>query len=811
MFTLQPSGRGALATALAMVLIGAAPSVASATDRHLTNTGTDSGDCAAAACATLEYAQQQVQAGDAVRLAAGVYPVGDATFDVDDVTYERNGPGEAKITLPGDSYGIQVNGNDVTFRHLTVSSSDDTIQGDTWAFTYKGSDLTLDHMLVGHMSEGVVGTVGGHGITVKDSTFIDVNGTNVGVTSGQITATDNVFSGGGGIYVTEQATVAATGNDFRGNTAGDGGHGIYVDGGSAGGTVTGNRFSPSLENAIDNGDAIQAPNNWWGCNEGVENAGCVANYALSAENAEPHLVLGVSADPNPFLMTGSSTITTSFASSDPESTFVGGPTGAEVALTTSEGTLDNARPVFVAGVAQTALRHTVAGFPLVTATLDNASATTTVEAVPGPEPQSITFTSDAPTAAKVGGSYSVAATGGASGNPVTFSVDATSTVGACTVIGTTAWFTGAGTCTVNANQAGSANYTAADQKQQSFQITKTAQVITLTSTAPTDAVAGGTYDLTATGGASGNPVTFSVDATSTAGACTVTGATVSFTGVGTCTVNADQAGNASYTGAAQERQTFGIGKATQAISFTSTAPTDAVRGGSYGVTATGGATGNPVTFSIDASSTAGACTIDGITVSFTGAGTCTVNANQAGNANYTAAAQEQQTFTITEPIPNPPGPQVVPPVDTAPPSDPVPPADVPAPAVHPLTLSAVRTPVRCLTYGAAMPKKRIALRASAQATVGWTIKKVRGSKATSKCPPARNEPKRTAVSGKAKGTGSVKTNATGAASVALSTLLPAKVRRALKPGLYRVAFVARNATGSSPERVVLIRVLKQRR
>jgi hypothetical protein len=32
----------------------------------------------------------------------------------------------------------------------------------------------------------------------------------------------------------------------------------------------------------------------------------------------------------------------------------------------------------------------------------------------------------------------------------------------------------------------------------------------------------------------------------------------------------------------------------------------------------------------------------------------------------------------------------------------------------------------------------------------------------------------------------------------------------MKPGLYRITFVARNAAGSSPERVVLIRVLKQR-
>jgi hypothetical protein len=45
----------------------------------------------------------------------------------------------------------------------------------------------------------------------------------------------------------------------------------------------------------------------------------------------------------------------------------------------------------------------------------------------------------------------------------------------------------------------------------------------------------------------------------------------------------------------------------------------------------------------------------------------------------------------------------------------------------------------------------------------------------------------------------------------LSTLLPARVRKAMKPGLYRVTFVARNAKALSPERVILIRVLEQQR
>jgi hypothetical protein len=95
------------------------------------------------------------------------------------------------------------------------------------------------------------------------------------------------------------------------------------------------------------------------------------------------------------------------------------------------------------------------------------------------------------------------------------------------------------------------------------------------------------------------------------------------------------------------------GLVAQVITFTSTAPTGATVGGpSYPVTATGGASGNPVTFIID-SLAASVCTIAGAVVSFTGAGTCTIDANQDGNAEYQTASQVQQSFAVTSPGPRP--------------------------------------------------------------------------------------------------------------------------------------------------------------
>jgi hypothetical protein len=85
----------------------------------------------------------------------------------------------------------------------------------------------------------------------------------------------------------------------------------------------------------------------------------------------------------------------------------------------------------------------------------------------------------------------------------------------------------------------------------------------------------------------------------------------------------------------------------QSITFTSTPPSQAVYGGSYTPAATGGGSGNPVTFSIDPSSSAGACAIDNSgKVTFTGTGTCVIDANQAAGGGYAAGTQQQQTVNI---------------------------------------------------------------------------------------------------------------------------------------------------------------------
>jgi hypothetical protein len=261
---------------------------------------------------------------------------------------------------------------------------------------------------------------------------------------------------------------------------------------------------------------------------------------------------------------------------------------------------------------------------------------------PGKLSQSITFTSSAPGSAIVGATYGVTATGGASGNAVTFTSDAPSAA-VCSISGSTVNLIGEGTCTIDANQAGNGTYSPALQLQQSFGVIRKSQIVTFTSVAPGSATVGGpVYNVATAGGSSAIPVTLSIAPGSSA-VCTTSGSTVSFVGVGKCVLDANQAGNAEYFPATEVRQEFEVGKGSQTVEFTSLAPTSATVGGTAYSASANASSGLPVALATDASS-AGVCTISGATVSFVGLGTCTIDANQAGNANYYPAPQVQQSF-----------------------------------------------------------------------------------------------------------------------------------------------------------------------
>jgi hypothetical protein len=285
----------------------------------------------------------------------------------------------------------------------------------------------------------------------------------------------------------------------------------------------------------------------------------------------------------------------------------------------------------------------VFGAPQVTQTVNVVTA--------GPASQTISFTSTAPVNPTVGATYTPTATA-TSGLPVTFSIASGSTsvcsLGAANLV----TFNAVGSCVIQADQAGNAGYNAATRITQTVNVVaapKVNQTISFTSTAPVNPPVGATYTPTATA-TSGLPVTFSIASGSTS-VCSLGAANlVTFNAVGSCVIQADQAGNAGYNAATRITQTVNVvaaPKAPQTISFTSSAPSNPPVGATYTPTATA-SSGLPVSFSIAAGSSS-VCSLGAANlVTFNATGSCVIQADQAGNATIAAALRVTQTVNVVK-------------------------------------------------------------------------------------------------------------------------------------------------------------------
>jgi hypothetical protein len=170
---------------------------------------------------------------------------------------------------------------------------------------------------------------------------------------------------------------------------------------------------------------------------------------------------------------------------------------------------------------------------------------------------------------------------------------------------------------------------------------RTPQSVSFTSSPPAQDDVFVDYIPTATA-SSGLAVAITLDASSTG--CDLDDTIVYFVSAGTCVIDANQGGNASYLAAIQAQQRIEIVRDAQSVSFSSSPPSPALVGGNY--TPTAHATSVlPVTYSVDSSSSG--CTLSGGVVSFVSAGTCVVDAIQAGNTDY-APAEAQQSFAISQ-------------------------------------------------------------------------------------------------------------------------------------------------------------------
>ncbi len=288
-----------------------------------------------------------------------------------------------------------------------------------------------------------------------------------------------------------------------------------------------------------------------------------------------------------------------------------------------------------------------------TVTATNSAGTGTASAasnsiIPA-SPQTITFAN--PGTKNFGTSPTLTASSSAGGGyVVTFT---SSTTSVCTITsGGVLTFLTAGTCTINADQAGDSSFLAAPQVSQSFSVSPvvpgaptigtaiagdtqasvafvapaniggsaiTGYTVTVT---PADVVPvhGGSSPIIVTGLTNGQAYTFTVTADNSAGTGPASGASNAITPAAIQTITFANPGAKSF----------------------GTAPT---------LTATSDSGLTPV-FS---SSTTGVCTItSGGALTFLSAGTCTINADQAGNGTYLPAPQVTRSFTVNAVVPGAP-------------------------------------------------------------------------------------------------------------------------------------------------------------
>jgi hypothetical protein len=240
------------------------------------------------------------------------------------------------------------------------------------------------------------------------------------------------------------------------------------------------------------------------------------------------------------------------------------------------------------------------------------------------------------------------------GTPLTLSATASSglavsftskTSGVCTISGATATLIKSGTCTIQASQAGNGTWAAAAPLRRTFTVDAASlRPQTITFNTPGTQTVGTPLTLSATA-SSGLAVSFASQTTSV---CTISSNAstfiTTFAATGTCSIQASQAGNGTFAAATPVSRSFTVNAEPQTITFN--APGTQTVGTPLTLSATA-SSGLAVSF---ASQTTSVCTVSGamsnFAATFVKAGTCAIQASQAGNGTWAAATPVSRSFTV---------------------------------------------------------------------------------------------------------------------------------------------------------------------
>ena len=248
-------------------------------------------------------------------------------------------------------------------------------------------------------------------------------------------------------------------------------------------------------------------------------------------------------------------------------------------------------------------------------------------------------TSAFPSAGSAGGSYAPGATA-TSGDNVVMTLDKDSS--GCALNGGWIDFKSAGTCIVNFNDPGNGAFPAAAQVQHSVKV-HSSNTISV-STPPGAGVIHQTYTPTASA-TSGDKVEIYLNSESTG--CTLSSGKVTFNDNGVCVIDFNDPGNGAFAAAPEVKQSITIGtgnpKSQGSVVITTTSTGF---GHPLVLNSTGGSGTGAVAYAVTSPGTAN-CSISGITLTSTRAGTCVVVATKAADGTYAAATSLATTVTIT--------------------------------------------------------------------------------------------------------------------------------------------------------------------
>jgi hypothetical protein len=682
-------------------VLGAGPAGAAPTTWYASPTGSGT-TCSSASPCSLTAALTSAQSGDTVDLDSGTY-TGTAVTLTTSVTLQPTAAG-SPVTLEGNGSAPVL----IVNRSVTATVSGVTITGGGGPGANGGGILNTGNLVLTDATVSGNTAIQGTGLFNSGGTLILTDATVSGNTAsgngggilntGNLVLTDatvsgNTAGGNGGGIVNAGGVLTLTDATVSGNTA-SGPGGIYTNGGTAtlgatiiaantgGNCVGGSRITstgynltddttgtacgftqptdvvdadPQLGPLADNGgptqtmlpgpgspaaNVIPAPTTVNGvtvCGGGATDQRGVprptgeANCTIGAVEAAPGTSPSITSD-----------ATTTFTVGDPGSFPVTTTGGLPSNTTFSEvGTLPTGVTLNTAGVLSGTPAAGTAGYYPITITATNGvtpAATQSFTLAVGPITPTITWT--APAAVTYGTALSptqldATATDPTNGEPVTGTFTYTPPLGTVLDAGTdqdlSASFVPADT-TLYADTSGSTS------------ITVNPATLTVSATNQTRAygAANPTLTTTVTGFVNGD----GPSVLSGAPALSTSATTTSPVGTYPITVAQGTLSAANYTFAFVDG-TLAVGQAAQAIAFTP--PASGTVGQTATLSASGGSSGNPVVFTVDATSGAGVCSVsgtDGTTLTYGAAGTCVLDANQAGNEDYEAAPQVTGSLTV---------------------------------------------------------------------------------------------------------------------------------------------------------------------